>query len=176
MTGPAPAAVKPAAPSPAPATPVPPARRLERKKLALIHIVKKELKLGDTDYRGILERTAGVATARDLDEAGFRRLMRFFVRSDYFRANSLGMTLKQKLFIKSLASHLGWDPQHLTNFIRKYYQRPGLDHLDRKEASKLIESLKAVREHGAGPNVSPSRASAPNERGDKEGPKRRSRR
>ncbi len=122
---------------------------MDKKKLAIVHIVKKELGMSDEDYRCILERIAGVRSAKDLDEAGFRRLMRFFVRSDYFRANSFGMTLKQKMFIKSLSSQLGWDARHLTNFIRKYYQQPDLDHLNRKEASKLIESLKAIREHGA---------------------------
>jgi hypothetical protein len=124
-----------------------PARVLDRKKLALVHIVKKELGLSDRDYRCLLRRAAGVESAKDLDETGFRTLMRFFVRSDYYRANSFGMTLKQKMFIKSLASQLGWEPQHLTNFIHKYYQRPDLDHLNRKEASKLIESLKAIRGH-----------------------------
>jgi hypothetical protein len=57
------------------------------------------------------------------------------------------MTLKQKLFIKALARQLDWDPDHLRNFIRKYYQRDGLDALTRKEASNLIESLKAIRVH-----------------------------
>jgi len=135
-----------ALPSPASEAPGP---GLDRKKLALIHIVKKELNLGDADYRCILERIAGVASARDLDEAGFRKLMRFFVRSDYFRANAFGMTLKQKLFIKALVRQLRWDPAHLRNFIRKYYRREGLDALTRKEASKLIESLKAVGEHSS---------------------------
>ena len=118
---------------------------LDRKKLALIHIVKKELKLDDAEYRGILGRVAGVRSARDLDEAGFRKLMRFFVRSDFYQANAQGMTLKQKLFVKALAREMGWDRAHLRNFIRKYYQREGLDALDRKEASKLIESLKAIQ-------------------------------
>jgi len=131
-------------PSPAPDAP---GRPFDRKRLALIHIVKKELGLSDEDYRCILGRIAGVESSKDLDEAGFRKLMRFFVRSDYFRANSFGLTLKQKLFIKALARDLGWDPAHLRNFIRKYYQRDGLEALDRKGASKLIESLKAVRAH-----------------------------
>lgn len=120
--------------------------KLDRKRLALVHIVKKELGLRDAAYRRILRQVAGVSSAKDLDEAGFRRLMRFFVRSDYFRANAHGMTLKQKLFIKALARDLGWDPAHLRNFIRKYYQKDGLEALDRKEASKLIESLKAIVE------------------------------
>jgi hypothetical protein len=125
--------------------------KLDRKKLALIHIVKKELGLRDSDYRRILRQVAGVSSAKDLDEPGFRGLMRYFVRSDYFRANAHGMTLKQKLFIKALARDLGWDPEHLRNFIRKYYQRDGLEALDRKEASKLIESLKAIGDRDARP-------------------------
>lgn len=131
--------------------------KLDRKKLALVHIVKKELELRDADYRRILRHVAGVSSARDLDEAGFRKLMRFFVRSDYFRANARGMTLKQKLFIKALARDLAWDPAHLRNFIRKYYQKDGLEALDRKEASKLIESLKAIGERGArAPGIDPA--------------------
>ncbi len=132
------------------ARPKPPAPRLDRKKLALIHIVKKELKIADEDYRCILRRIAGVESSKDLDEAKFRKLMYFFVRSDYYRVNSFGMTLKQKLFIKALARQLRWDPGHLRNFIRKYYRRDGLDFLTRKEASNLIESLKAVRTHESG--------------------------
>ena len=128
--------------------PAPPPRpRLDRRKIALIHIVKKELKIGDEEYRCILKRIAGVESSRDLDENKFRKLMYFFVRSDYYRVNAFGMTLKQKLFIKALARQLGWDPDHLTNFIRKYYRREGLDFLTRKEASNLIESLKAIRAH-----------------------------
>ena len=141
--------LKPPAPAAEPAAPETPGGGLDRKKLALIHIVKKELGISDEDYRCLLKRIAGVESAKDLGEAGFRKMMRFFVRSDYFRANSFGMTLKQKLFVKFLASQLGWEETHLTNFIHKYYQRPDLDHLNRKEASKLIESLKAIREHGA---------------------------
>ena len=140
--------LKPPSAASEPASSEAPTGGLDRKKLALIHIVKKELGVSDEDYRCLLKRIAGVESARDLDEAGFRKMMRFFVRSDYFRANSFGMTLKQKLFIKSLVSQLGWEETHLRNFIHKYYQKPDLDYFDRKDASKLIESLKAIREHG----------------------------
>ena len=139
--------LKPPATASEPAAPETPGGGLDRKKLALIHIVKKELGISDPDYRCLLKRIAGVESSKALDEAGFRKMMRFFVRSDYYRANDFGMTLKQKLFIKSLASQLGWEETHLRNFIHKYYRRVGLDVLTRKEASHLIESLKAVREH-----------------------------
>ena len=127
--------------------PEPPGPRLDRKKLALIHIVKKELGIGDEDYRCILRRIAGVDSSKDLDEAKFRKLMYFLVRSNYYRVNAFGLTLKQKLFIKAMARQLRWDPSHLGNFIHKYYRRDGLDALTRREASHLIESLKAIRAH-----------------------------
>ncbi len=125
--------------------------RLDRKKIALIHIVKKELGISDEDYRCILRRIAGVESSKDLDEEKFRKLMYFFVRSEHYRVNAFGMTLKQKLFIKALARQLAWDADHLRNFVRKYYQRDGVDFLTRKEASHLIESLKAIREHESRP-------------------------
>jgi hypothetical protein len=120
---------------------------MDRKKLALIHIVKKELKIGDREYRCLLNRIAGVDSAKELDEAKFKKLMYFFVRSKYYRVNAYGMTLRQKMFIKLLAGQLRWDETHLNNFIHKYYQKAGLDALTRKDASKLIESLKAIRQH-----------------------------
>jgi hypothetical protein len=134
-----------------PSRPGPPTPRLDRKKIALVHIVKKELGMSDKDYRRILKRIAGVKSSRDLDEAGFRKLMYFLVRSSYYQVNAFGLTLRQKLFVKALARQLAWDPDHLRNFIRKYYKREGLEVLTRKEASHLIESLKAIRGHEPGP-------------------------
>jgi hypothetical protein len=120
--------------------------KMTGKKLALIHIVKKELEITDIDYKGILSQVAGVDSAKDLDEAGFRKLMSFFVHSKYYRVNAFGMTLKQKLYILLLARQLRWDMTRLTHFIHKYYHEAGLSDLTRKEASHLIESLKAIRE------------------------------
>jgi len=122
---------------------------MDQKKIALVHIVKKELKISDEDYRCILERIAGVRSSKDLDEAKFRKLMVFFVRSRYYRVNPFGMTLRQILFIKSLAKKLRWNTFHLNNFVRKYYHESTVESLTRKEASNLIESLKAILEHGA---------------------------
>ena len=120
---------------------------MDKKKLALIHILKKELALSDEEYRAILHKVTGKDSAKDIDNAGFRALMNYFVRSKYYRINPHGMTIRQKLFIKSLAQGLGWDDSHLKNFIHKYYHEAGIDQLTRTEASHLIESLKKIREH-----------------------------
>jgi len=123
---------------------------MDKKKLAVIHIVKKELGLNDAEYRDILWRVAGVRSAKDLDERNFRKLMYYFVRSKYYWINPYGLTIKQKLYIKYLAKGLSWDEEHLKNFINKYYHKSDLDKLTRKEAIKLIESLKGVLQHQKG--------------------------
>ncbi len=117
---------------------------LDQKKLAVIHIAKKKLGLSDKAYRDLLEQAAGVRSARDLDEAGFQKLMRFFARSQHYRLNAAGVTLRQKLYIDHLVEDLGWDARHLQNFLRKYYKKEKVADLDRKEASKVIEGLKHI--------------------------------
>jgi hypothetical protein len=120
---------------------------MDRKKLAVIHIVKKELGLSDEEYRDILEKCAGVRSAKDLDDKGFRRLMQYFVRSRHYRSGRDAITLRQKMYIKHLVGEAGWHEDHFVNFMRKYYKKSDLDSYSKKEASKLIESLKNVIRH-----------------------------
>ncbi len=125
---------------------------LDRKKLAVIHIVKKELGLTDDEYRDLLERETGVRSARDLDEEGFRRLMRFFTRSRHYRDSPDAITLRQKLYIRHLVDELGWDHRHFSNFLNKYFHKRRPEQLSKKEASKVIIALKKIlaRDHGQG--------------------------
>jgi len=119
---------------------------MDRKKLAVIHIVKKELKLSDAQYRAILREAAGVGSAKELDEEKFRRLMNYFVRSKHYRINADGLTIRQKLFIQYLAQQLGWSGTHLKNFIHKYYDKTEISKLNKKEAIGVIESLKNIKQ------------------------------
>ena len=120
---------------------------LDHKKLAVIHIVKKELGLTDIKYRDSLEKITGVRSAKDLDEAGFRKLMNHFARSKYYRAKKDGLTLRQKLYINSLKEQLNWNEWHFKNFLKKYYRKTGVESLTRKEASNLIKSMIKIIEH-----------------------------
>lgn len=120
---------------------------IDNKKLALVHIIKKELSLSDEEYRKILREAAQVESARDLDPEKFRKLMNFFVRSRYYQVNPFGLTMRQKLYIQYLARNLGWTSEHLGNFLHKYYRKTAVESLTKKEAIKAIESLKSVREH-----------------------------
>jgi len=118
---------------------------IDHKKLAVIHIVKRELELSDEEYRNILQMAAGVNSAKELDEAGFHRLMRFFARSRHYQPNPRGLTLRQKLFIQHLFAELHWDVDHCRNFLLKYYRKTDIKELNKKEASKVIEALKQIK-------------------------------
>ena len=117
---------------------------LDQKKLAVIHITKKELDLSDKEYRDTLEQIAGVRSAKLLDEEGFRKLMRYFTRSKHYRESKDGITFRQKMYIKHLVEDTGWDDGHFRNFMRKYYHHDQVAELSKREASKLIESLKKI--------------------------------
>lgn len=116
---------------------------LDRKKIALIHIVVKQLGLSDKMYRDTLDSVAQVRSSKDLDEIGFKKLMKALVQSPHYRANPHGMTLKQKMFIEYLAKELGFDQGHLDNYLKKYFKH-SLETLDRKGASNVIAALKHV--------------------------------
>jgi hypothetical protein len=120
---------------------------INKKKLALIHIVKQELNLSDQEYRDILQKVTGVRSAKDLDEPAFNRLLRYFTRSKQYQINQYGLTFRQKYFIKHLLADLHWDDMHTLNFLKKYYQKTKLDDLTKKEASHVIESLKNIVKH-----------------------------
>ncbi|OGR00071.1 MAG: hypothetical protein A2505_05450 [Deltaproteobacteria bacterium RIFOXYD12_FULL_55_16] len=117
---------------------------LDQKKLAVIHIVKKELGISDEEYRATLEKIAGVRSARELDNQGFQRLMRYFAGSRHYRQSLTGITFRQKMYIKHLLADLAWDATHYLNFLKKYYKTSEQGTLSRKEAGKVIESLKHI--------------------------------
>lgn len=120
---------------------------MDNKKLAVIHIVKRELGLTDQEYRDILEKTTGVRSAKDLDNNSFRKLMHYFVRSRHYRDSRDSITLRQKMYIRHLREETGWSGEHFMNFLKKYYKKTDLDRLSKKEAGKVIESLKNIIKH-----------------------------
>lgn len=48
---------------------------IDRKKIAQIHVAKTQLDMQDDDYRAMLQRAAGVKSAKDLDSKGFAAVM-----------------------------------------------------------------------------------------------------
>jgi len=117
---------------------------MDKKKLAVIHIVKRELSLSDEEYRNILERVAGVRSSRDLTDSQFHKLMRYFVRTMHYRVTGKGITLRQKYYINQLKKDLGWDDSHFQNYINKYFHNRDLETYSKHDASNLIVTLNAI--------------------------------
>lgn len=117
---------------------------LDRKKLAVIHITQKELNLSDKEYRDTLEKVTGVRSAKELDKEGFFKLMRYFTRSRHYQSVKDGITFRQMMYIRHLVEDTGWDDNHFRNFLRKYYHQEEVESLSKRDASKLIESLKRI--------------------------------
>ena len=117
---------------------------MDNKKLAVIHIVKRELSLSDEEYRNILERVAGVRSSRDLTDSQFHKLMRYFVRTLHYRVTSKWITLRQKYYINQLKNDLGWDDSHFQNYINKYFHNRDLETYSKNNASNLIVTLNAI--------------------------------
>lgn len=115
------------------------------KKIALIHKIKNDLKISDSEYRDILLKSAGVSSSKELDEAGFKKVMKYFSTTDFYKKNSLSITLKQKMYIKHLGNSLKWETSHLENYIKKYYHKD-VEQLSKKEASNLIIGLSKILE------------------------------
>jgi hypothetical protein len=119
--------------------------QMDRRRLAAIHIIKRELELSDDAYRRILRKVAGVSTSKDLDDAGFHRLMRYLVRSRHYRVDPGGLSLRQKLYLDHLREACGWTQSHFDNFLHKYYHVETLEALSGRAASKVIESMKHIQ-------------------------------
>ena len=117
---------------------------MDKKKLAVIHIVKRELSLSDDEYRNTLERVSGVRSAKDLTDDQFHKLMRYFVRTRHYRTANKGITLRQKYYIRQLKERLQWDDSHFQNYIHKYFHNRDLSTYTRHDASNLIVALKSV--------------------------------
>ncbi len=117
---------------------------MDKKKLAVIHIVKRGLSLGDDEYRNILERVTGVRSSKDLTDDQFHKLMRYFVRTRHYRVANKGITLRQKYYLQQLKEKLQWDDSHFQNYIHKYFHNRDLNTYTKHDASNLIVALKSI--------------------------------
>jgi len=125
------------------------------KKLAVLHVAKKQLGLADPDYRAILFGYGGVESAADLDEGGFQRVMNYLTalgfRSDWTKrtfGDRPGMaTPAQVDLVRSL-----WGDCHgpdereaaLNGWLAKYHKVSALRFVTRAKAQAVITALKAM--------------------------------
>ena len=133
-----------------------------RKKKALVHIAKEDLRLDEESYRQILKGVAGVESATRLTEEGFESVMKRFQEMGFkgllpypYHPVPKGrlipsgspqglesITSNQQDFISYLLKRLIWDEEHYHAFCRRIIKRP--DPLTKRDGQKIIIGLMAI--------------------------------
>jgi hypothetical protein len=133
-----------------------------RKKKAIVHIAKEDLRLDDESYRQILKGVAGVESATQLTEEGFEKVMRRFEEMGFKgllpdpyqpvpkgrlipRDSPQGLeriTSNQLGFVSYLLEKLDWDEGHYHAFCRRIIKKP--NPLTKGDGQKIIIGLMAI--------------------------------
>lgn len=132
---------------------------ITNKQKALLHIAKAELGLSDEEYREIIRAQGGVDSSVRLDDFGLEKVLAAFRRLGFKktarrksarargeRAFDLLASEGQRKVLYHLMQDLGWWPARLYGFVRKMTGKEHLEELTGKEAQKVIEGLKSMRE------------------------------
>lgn len=132
------------------------AKDINQRQRALLHVARRQLGLDEENYRSILRQAAGVESSRDLDPAGFDRVMEvlarmgFSPRRRYPSGRARGapdpdalVTPAQQKRMADLYTELGWTIlERQRGFNRRVVHKPWPQ--TRGEANKIIEALKAM--------------------------------
>ena len=128
---------------------------INRKQIALIHVAAKQLGLQRDEYESILKEYGAVESSKDLDDFGFDKVLRFFVKMGFEKKRATRRVAPtdfandgQRKVIYHLMEDLGWWPARLLGFIRKMTGKEQVEQLSGKEAQRVIEGLKAMRDRG----------------------------
>lgn len=128
---------------------------IDNKKLGMIHVAKKKLHMADADYRVMLQRVAGVESAKSLDAVGFASVMNEFSRLGFVstaarekqqEANRQGShsTYAQRSLIRRLwQTYKGEeDLPGLRHWLRRQFKVSDPRFLDQETTRKVICALK----------------------------------
>lgn len=133
-----------------------------RKKKALLHIAKQDLHLDEESYQQILKAVAGVESATELTEKGFKKVMARFeemgfkgLLPDPYQPVPKGrlippdspqgqerITSNQLGFIAYLLEKLIWDEGHYHAFCRRIIKKP--EPMTKRDGQKMIIGLMAI--------------------------------
>jgi hypothetical protein len=125
---------------------------INKKQIALVHVAVSKLGLTRDEYESILKTHGNVESSVDLDEWGLEKVMRLFKDLGFVRKKkphrpdlSILASEGQRKIIYHLMEDLGWIPTRLYGFILKMTGKETPEELNKEEAPKIIEGLKAMR-------------------------------
>lgn len=132
--------------------------KVTAKQLALLHVAKHKLGLGEADYRSVLSLYGNVESAKELTMEGFRHVMTYLERVGFRSHNGKVYQWKTKA-PQSDPDALPYPAQ--LNKLQVLFERMGMDTAERQQAfcrrqikkawpqtrsdaNKVIEGLKAM--------------------------------
>lgn len=133
------------------------APRMDRRRLALVHIAKARIGMADEAYRAMLRATADVDSAIDLNEAGFRAVMKRFEELGFVQhrthTSSAPDTRRPGMATQAQCDYIRgmwrqWsgadDPRALGRWLEHRFHVSALRFADVVTAQKAIEGLRAM--------------------------------
>jgi phage gp16-like protein len=128
---------------------------LHPKKLALLHVAKKQLAMTDDDWRAMLSRAAGYDSSADLDDIGFERVM-LELRRLGFKSTSAKRSYGHRPGFATPAQIAtmrtiwkewhGDDPDEraLNAWLTRFHHVSALRFVTREKANAVLVALKAM--------------------------------
>lgn len=152
-----------------------PAAGISQKKLAVIHIARAQLNMSEEAYRELLLNEGGVSSSKDLDAAGFERVMKRFdqvgLRRTKWAAPSARMpdgrrddmaSAKQIEFIRGMwrVWHGKDDRRSLGRWLHRSYEISDIRFATTAVASMAIEGLRAMLKRKEATTTNPNKESS----------------
>lgn len=115
------------------------AKKVTKKQIALLHVAKAQLGIGEEDYRALL-RQHNAQHANELSQYAFKKLLGFFGRLGF--ETTAKNTAAQERLITKLASQLGLSESGYARLAERIVakERPQTP----AECAKVIEGMKAM--------------------------------
>lgn len=129
--------------------------KIDRKKSALVHLAKSRLGMTDQEYREVLAEYADAASASDLTDEGFDRLMAYFRtrgfvsdarRTMVSNRTDRGLASQAQVdLIVALWREVAPDPsiRKLEQWIERFHGVSALRFLTAAKVAKVIASLRS---------------------------------
>ncbi len=140
------------------------AGKIDRDKLSLIHVARAALRMNEDDYRGLLQRVAGVESSKDLDSAGFDAVMTEYSRLGFEstaarerrlepeRAPGHATSAQRSTILKLWNEYKGRkDYEGLRRWLDHHFGVSELRFLSRDKAGRVIAALRNFK-----PKIAPS--------------------
>ncbi len=127
---------------------------ITKQQIRMIWVLCHRLGLDEQPLHGLAQAVTGVSSIRQLSRPQAARLIEMLLKKAGFKTQDFprrpGLNTPHQLaYIQGLATQLGWQEEHTLSLAKRMYHVRRLRGLGVRQASGLIEALKAIRQRKA---------------------------